>query len=85
MPYKEGMIIPYVSREERKREYTINTKQRELERIVRYYESVAAQNKGVDNKLNLRAKRLAKERRREYVKFSYDNDRAYYPSRIKFM
>ncbi|MCI9519260.1 MAG: hypothetical protein HFK08_08440 [Clostridia bacterium] len=85
MPYKEGMIIPHVSREERKREYTINTKQRELERIVRYYESVAAQNKGVDNELNLRAKRLAKEWRREYVKFSYDNDRAYYPSRIKFI
>lgn len=85
MPYKTGMIIPHVSRETQQKERDINTEQRKLEGIVRKYETKALMNKGVNAELYARAKRAAEKARKEYITFSHDNGRAYYPSRIELL
>lgn len=83
MPYKPGMVIPYVSKKTQQKERAINTQQRELEKTVRYWETKAAQNKDVNRKEYLAARKKAIAWRQEYRQFSHDNGRAYYPSRIK--
>lgn len=85
MPYRSGMIIPHVDRATQQREQRINTEQRRLEGIVRKWETEAAMNKGVNEELHSSAKRQAAYWRREYIKFSHGNGRAYYPSRIELL
>ena len=85
MPYKEGMIIPHVDKKTQQRERDINAKQRELETIVRKWETEAVMNKGINEKLHSNAKHQARMWRKEYMKFSRDNGRAYYPSRIDLL
>lgn len=84
-PYQSGMIIPTVSAEERKREYAINTRQRELEKQVRKYRAQVVTNKGLDRAAYLKARRMAIAANKEYIRFSKDNGRAYYPSRTKLL
>lgn len=84
-PYKPGMVIPYVSKETQQRENKINTKQRELERKVRFYKTRAVMNKDIDREIYLDARRKAIAANKEYIQFSKDNGRAYYPSRTKLL
>lgn len=85
MPYKSGMIIPYVSKETQQKERAINTRQRELERRVRDWREKALLFKKIDRERYLMARRRAIEANKEYIQFSKDNGRAYYPSRVKLL
>lgn len=85
IPYKPRMVITHVSRETQQRERTINTRQRELERRVREWKEKALIFRNVDRELYLKARRRAIEANKEYIKFSQDNGRAYYPSRTKLL
>lgn len=85
MPYKSGMVIPYVSKEQQQREKTINTKQREMERNVREARTVAIMNKDLDRETYLAARKRAIEAYKAYKEFSHDNGRAYYSSRVQLL
>lgn len=85
MPYKTGMVIPYVSKETQQKQQKINTRQRELERIVRNYREDALFYKNLNREKYLEARRNAIAANKAYIKFSHDNGRAYYPSRVKLL
>lgn len=85
MEYKVGMVIPHVSKERQQRERAINTRQRELERRVRYHRVQALTNKNLDRETYLKERRLAIQANKEYIQFSKDNGRAYYPSRVQLI
>lgn len=85
MEYKVGMVIPHVTKEQQQRERAINTKQRELERRVRYHRVQALTNKDLDRETYLKERKLAIMANKEYIQFSKDNGRAYYPSRVKII
>lgn len=85
MPYKSGMVIPHISKETQQKERAINTKQRELERRVRDWKEQALIFKNIDRELYLNARRRAIKANKEYIQFSKDNGRAYYPSRTKLL
>ena len=81
-PYK-GKLLPQVSAEKRRKEYAITQRQRELERAVRRAKSYALNNKGVNTKLYKSYTNKAKKLYNEYVQFCADNNRAYYPMRVR--
>lgn len=87
VPYKVNMIIPFVDKATQQKERAINTRQRELEREVRHWRVQALMHKGVPGERQeyLTARRKAIEANREYIQFSKDNGRAYYPSRVKLL
>lgn len=85
MPYKSGMVIPYVSKETQQKQQKINTKQRELERVVRGYREDALFYKNLNREKYLEARRNAIAANQAYIKFSHDNGRAYYPSRVELL
>lgn len=87
MPYKANMVIPFVDKATQQKERAINTRQRELEREVRHWRVQALMHKGVQGERQeyLTARRKAIEANREYIRFSKDNGRAYYPSRITLL
>ncbi len=85
IPYKPRMVIPHVSRETQQRENAINIRQRELERRVREQREKALIFRNIDRELYLKARRRAIAANKEYMKFSKDNGRAYYPSRVKLL
>lgn len=79
-PY-DGQLLPTISAEERKREYDITLKQRELERLTRQYRAQALMRKDIDKSAYETAKRNAAEAYKRYIEFSKRNNRAYYPMR----
>ena len=83
-PYKEGIVAPYVSQGEQVRERAITQRQRELERYVVHWreETLAQKGNAVEYK---KAKIKARYWFDEYVKFSKENNRAYYPDRVKIL
>lgn len=83
--YTPGMVIPHVSKETQKRERDINTRQRELERRVRQERAEALMYKDIDRAKYLAARRRAIAANKEYMQFSHEHDRAYYPSRVKLL
>ncbi len=83
--YKSGMVIPSVSETVRKRENAITRKQRELERRVIYCREEALIDKDTNLSEYRKWRKLAKEAYAEYRKFSQENDRAYYPDRVKIL
>lgn len=85
MPYRAGMVIPHVSKETQQKERAITTRQRELELIVREWETEVVMNKGIDAQKYRKARTEALKARKEYIRFSHDNGRAYYPSRIELL
>lgn len=85
MEYKVGMVIPRVSRDKQQRESAINKRQRELERRVREQKEKALIFKNLNRERYLEARRRAIQANKEYIQFSKDNGRAYYPSRTKLI
>ncbi len=87
MPYKTNMVIPFVDKATQQKESAINTRQRELEREVQHWRVQALMHKGVPGERQeyLAARRKAIDTNREYIQFSKDNGRAYYPSRVKLL
>ena len=84
-PYKSGMIIPHVCKEQQQSERAINTKQREMERTVRKQREKALMFKNIDREAYLAARKRAIEAYKAYKNFSHDNGRAYYPSRVQLL
>lgn len=78
-----GQLLPTVSAEQRKKEYAVTRRQRELEKLVRNAKAKALDNKGLNAKEYKKYSKQAREFYAEYVKFSADNNRAYYPMRVK--
>ncbi len=83
--YKSDMVIPEVSAETQKREYAITKRQREMEREVISARELALSFKDANVKQYRRWQSIAKERYAAYREFSKQNDRAYYPDRIKIL
>lgn len=79
----KGEFLPYVGEKERKKEYKITLKQRELERAVRAQRAKAAMYQDTNKLEYLKARTAAKRLYDEYKRFSLDNGRAYYPMRVK--
>lgn len=85
MAYDPHMVIPHVSAERQQKESAINTRQRELEKRVRDQREKALIFKNINRELYLKARRRAIEANKEYIQFSKDNGRAYYPSRVQLI
>lgn len=83
--YKEGMGIPVLSDKERKREYAITVRQREMERAVISAREVALCFKDVGGKTYQKWRKIATERNEAYMRFSKEHGRAYYPDRTKIL
>lgn len=77
-----GQAIPIVSEADRKREYSITKRQRELERGVRAAKTEALMYKGVDDKYAKIMRKRARELYNKYINFCQENKRAYYPMRV---
>ena len=84
IPYKEGMVIPYVSKKEQAKERNITQRQRELERHV-----LAWRNEAISQKGNAVEYKKAREKavywNKRYIEFSKANGRAFYPDRVKIL
>lgn len=81
-PYK-GQILPTISAEERKREYDITLKQRELERLTRLKRAEALELKNINKSEYAKARNEATALYNKYLEFCKENNRAYYPMRTK--
>ena len=80
--YKVGMRTPTVSAKERKKEYEITKKQRELERAVRKKKVEALMLKDINEKGYKEAQREATVLYNKYKAYCHKNKRAYYPMRV---
>jgi hypothetical protein len=83
VPYEDGFRFPRISKEEAKKEYKITQKQRSLEREVRYWRNEALMYKNTNREYYQIARNTAIDANKEYIAFSKDNSRAYYPSRTQ--
>ena len=83
-PYKEGMIVPYVSAREQEKQRYITKRQRQLERTVISWREEALAQKGNAVKHKY-ARKKALEWYKRYKTFSEKNGRAYYPDRVKIL
>ena len=85
-PYRSGMQIPSVTRAEQEREYKITQIQREMERrVLEARENALVASKDIDPEAYRYWMREAKRRNEEYIRFSREHDRAYYPDRTKLL
>jgi hypothetical protein len=80
--YQSGMRSPTVTAKERKQEYAITLKQRELERAVRKKKVEALMLKDINKAGYQKAKAEAKALYERYKEYSHENERAYYPMRV---
>ena len=78
----KGQLLPTVTAEQRKKEYAVTMRQRELERAVRMAKAQALGNKDLNDKAYRKYSKQARKLYAEYIKFSDDNNRAYYPMRL---
>ena len=83
--YMPGRKPPIVSKEQQQKEKAIDQKQREYERAIINARENAIMLKDVDKRKYLAAKQAASKLMREYIKFSHDNGRAYYTSRVRIL
>lgn len=84
MPY-EGKLLPTVSAEEREKQYAITKQQRKYEAAIRTYKAKALYEKETNGKEYKAYLNEARKLNKEYIKFSKDNDRAYYPIRTELL
>lgn len=78
----KGAPLPTISAKDRKREYDITLRQRELERAVRRKRVEALMLKDIDERGYKEATAKAKALYGEYKRFCHENERAYYPMRV---
>lgn len=79
----KGQLLPTVTAEQRKKEYAVTMRQRELERAVRMAKAQALCNKGLNSKQYKAYSNQARELYSEYLSFCAANNRAYYPMRVQ--
>ena len=85
IPYKSGYRFPKPNKVQEEREYAITEEQRRLERNVRQWLIKAVEAKGQDPQRYKEAKAKATAWNYAYIKFSKENDRAFYPSRTRLL
>ena len=85
VPYKSGYRFPKPNAAEERREYNITQTQRRMEADVRKWRTVAVENKDIDQKRYLDARRKAIAANKAYIAYSKQHNRAYYPSRTKLI
>lgn len=85
VPYKTGFRFPKPNPKEERKQYEITKKQRELERKVIKWKKEALEYKGINKDRYEFAKNKANEWNKAYIKYSKNNERAYYPSRTKIL
>ena len=85
VPYKSGYRFPKPIAAEERREYNITQTQRRMEADVRKWRTVAVENKDIDQKRYLDARRKAIAANKAYIAYSKQHNRAYYPSRTKLI
>ena len=83
--YQDGLKFTRQSEKIEKQEYAITLKQREMERRIRDLKVKAITNKGLNAKAYNQAVKAYKTAELEYIKYSHENNRAYYRSRIKII
>lgn len=83
--YRVGMSIPKVSATTQKKESAINTKQRNYENRIRHFREEALMLREVDPAQATRARAKAVRLNKEYMRFSAENGRAFYPDRVKIL
>lgn len=84
--YESGMVIPSVTREEQQKEYAITQTQRELERrVLEARENALVASRDIDPLEYRYWLKEAKRRNQEYIQFSRENDRAFYPDRTQLL
>lgn len=83
--YVEGMSIPKVSRATQRRESAVNERQREYERRIRKYRERALTLRSALPQEASKARATAIRLNKEYMTFSRENNRAYYPDRVKIL
>lgn len=81
--YKPGYRFPMATEKTEEEQYKITTKQRYMERQVRYWRTVAEMNKGVDVERYRKAIEKAKHYNKRYVDFSHSHNRPYYDTRTR--
>lgn len=79
-PY-EGQLLLTISAEERKAEYAVTLRQRAMERAVRRKRVEALMLKDINKTWYLEARKKAATLYANYMKFSKENERAFYPMR----
>lgn len=84
-PYRQGMEIPSVSKEEREREYGITKTQREMERKIVAAKERAEMFRGINGEEQRKNRKRAKDLYEAYKAYSLANDRAFYPERTKLL
>ena len=82
VPYEKGYRFPKPNAREERKQREITERQRALERAVRAWESRALEAKGIDDTGYKEALKKAKQWRSEYILYSKENGRAFYPSRL---
>lgn len=82
-PYRQGMEIPDIKAEVIDKERNIDQQMRYLERNVRQWKEERDLNNGIDRNRYLQARQKAMEWNKKYIQFAQDNERAYYPDRVK--
>lgn len=83
--YLPGRKPPVVTKEQQQMEKAIDQKQREYERAIIHARESAIMFKDIDIKKYRQAKQTASNLMSEYIKFSHDNGRAYYTSRVRIL
>lgn len=83
--FKVGMAVPYLSADERKKQYAITLRQREMEREVIAAREKALSYKGIKPKEYSKWAKIAVERNKAYEQFSKENSRAFYRDRVKII
>ncbi len=83
VPYKSGFKFPKPNVAEERKQREITAKQRELERRVIKWKTEAIEYKGINKEKYEFARQKAKEWDDVYIKYSKQNNRAYYPSRTE--
>lgn len=84
-PYKNGMAIPFVSKEKQEQERQITATQRQYEERIRLYKERALFLRGVDSALSATYAKKAKAEYKAYIAYSHANKRAYYPDRVNIL
>ncbi len=83
--YSPGMVIPRVPESVRRAEEEVNASQRAYERAIVKARERALMLKDVDREEYLKWRRKAIGLNREYIRFSREHGRAYYPDRTKIL
>lgn len=83
--YKAGMGVPFVTAEQRKKQYAVTQTQRSMERGVIQAREKALAFKGANVEKYLEWRNIAIARNKAYQDFCRTNKRAFYPDRVKIL